>query len=182
MFLCFHVRNYVKTRLLVFSPFSAYFYPPMDKGLSLTLSSTPHALTHSPIHPSTHSLTHPPPTHSLTHPPFHSLTHPPTHPPTHPLTHPSIHSLCRYLELMRKLQTVYRMEPAGSQGVWGLDDFQFLPFIWGSAQLMGESADIPAVVGKVVEWRARCQNCLIKWGCFGAWERLGQKKKQYLVH
>ncbi|XP_057183580.1 serine/threonine-protein phosphatase 2A activator isoform X1 [Triplophysa rosa] len=42
----------------------------------------------------------------------------------------------KYLCVMRKLQKTYRMEPAGSQGVWGLDDFQFLPFIWGSSQLI----------------------------------------------
>lgn len=41
----------------------------------------------------------------------------------------------RYLEVVRKLQTTYNMEPAGSRGVWALDDFQFVPFLWGSSQL-----------------------------------------------
>ncbi|KAK0404819.1 hypothetical protein QR680_017649 [Steinernema hermaphroditum] len=43
----------------------------------------------------------------------------------------------RYLKCVRVLQRTYRMEPAGSRGVNALDDFQFVPFIWGSAQLIG---------------------------------------------
>ncbi|KHN74294.1 Serine/threonine-protein phosphatase 2A activator, partial [Toxocara canis] len=43
----------------------------------------------------------------------------------------------KYLRVVRCLQVTYRMEPAGSRGVHALDDFQFMPFLWGSAQLIG---------------------------------------------
>lgn len=46
----------------------------------------------------------------------------------------------KYLDVVREAQRWFGLEPAGSKGVWGLDDHQHLSYLFGSSQLIGSSS------------------------------------------
>ncbi|EED92584.1 phosphotyrosyl phosphatase, partial [Thalassiosira pseudonana CCMP1335] len=48
-----------------------------------------------------------------------------------------------YLNVTRGLQRDYMLEPAGSHGVWGLDDYHCVPFYLGACQMMAREHTTP---------------------------------------
>ncbi|XP_034665471.1 serine/threonine-protein phosphatase 2A activator [Drosophila subobscura] len=72
----------------------------------------------------------------------------------------------RYLKFVRRLQVIYTMEPAGNHGAYSLDTFQFVPFLWGVAQLSHEAPFSPRqMLNADVVSRYRSEYLLI--GCVG---------------
>ncbi|XP_032594188.1 serine/threonine-protein phosphatase 2A activator-like [Drosophila grimshawi] len=49
----------------------------------------------------------------------------------------------RYLCCVRQLQLQFDMRPAGSQGAYSLDDYQFVVYLWGTAQLCYNPPFVP---------------------------------------
>ncbi|KAG9391431.1 Phosphotyrosyl phosphatase activator, PTPA [Carpediemonas membranifera] len=81
-----------------------------------------------------------------------------------------------YLTLVRRLQTQYTMEPAGSHGVWGLDDFQHAPFIIGASQLI----DNPLVVPEDIRERSSILANAEDYMYFDAVKYITESKSAYL--
>lgn len=69
-----------------------------------------------------------------------------------------------YLVTVRAVQRAYCLEPAGTRGVWGLDDYQILPFFWGSAQLIGHPTVRPSGVNSTAVV-TECADAYLYMGC-----------------
>mmetsp|Transcript_25676 Transcript_25676/g.29369 ORF Transcript_25676/g.29369 Transcript_25676/m.29369 type:complete len:321 (+) Transcript_25676:62-1024(+) len=56
------------------------------------------------------------------------------------------HAFFTYIRLLRKILNTYMLEPAGSHGVFGLDDYNFLTFLLGASELIDHPKILPASI------------------------------------
>lgn len=82
----------------------------------------------------------------------------------------------RYIEIMRVIQATYWLEPAGSHGVWGLDDYHFLPFLWGAGQLV----DHPFLRPKSIHDSEMVDECSTKYMYFACIQAINAVKTESL--
>ena len=78
-----------------------------------------------------------------------------------------------YLHVTRGLQTDYMLEPAGSHGVWGLDDYHCLPFYFGACQLVHSDEYTPESIHDTRVLSREAENYLY----FGCIRYIQQLKK-----
>ncbi len=83
----------------------------------------------------------------------------------------------RYLRMVRRLQALYCLEPAGSHGVWGLDDYQHLPFFFGASQLI----DNPMLKPSDIHDRATIMSNADEYLYFDAVKSVTESKSAYLA-
>lgn len=57
------------------------------------------------------------------------------------------HLLSDYFRIVRKAINKFNIEPAGSLGIWGVDDFQLLPFLLGSAEMAATGIRLGSTMG-----------------------------------
>ncbi|KAI0514998.1 phosphotyrosyl phosphatase activator [Xylaria bambusicola] len=79
-----------------------------------------------------------------------------------------------YLRVVRRLILTYTLEPAGTHGVWGLDDHSFLPYIYGSAQLTRAISETEVMPTEGSLFRAPKPSTIVKS------EYVDEERKRYM--